>query len=133
MIVLFLEPIEPCSLEVASITSTTVTLQWKPPEKSNGLIKQYSIQYNESKVDNFGSVATDRLMGTVEGLSPDTEYVLQLRAHTRVGPGLPASLTVQTSKLLILQYTKRFCLISSIFHHLKSIYCTLYYCLSWTI
>ena len=70
-------------------------------------------------------------MGTVEGLSPDTEYVLQLRAHTRVGPGPPASLTVKTSKLFILQYNKKFWLISSIIYHVKSKYCTFYYCLSW--
>ena len=103
-----LEPSEPCSLKVASVTSSTVTLQWEPPETPNGLITKYSIQYDGSVVDNFGSATLDRLMGTVKGLSPDTEYVLQLRAHTRVGPGPPASLTVKTSKLFILQYNKRF-------------------------
>ena len=38
----------------------------------------------------------------VEGLSPDTEYVLNLKAHTRVGQGPPASLSVKTGMLLIL-------------------------------
>ena len=74
-------------------------------------------------VDNFNINEMER---TVEGLSPDTEYVLQLTAHTRVGPGPPISLTVKTSKLLILQYSKRFWLISSMFHHLKTGYCTWY-------
>ena len=80
-------------------------LQWISPETPNGVITKYSIQYNGSVIDNFGS-KTLNMLGTVEGLSPDTEYVLQLRAHTRVGPGPPASLTVKTSKLLILQYSK---------------------------
>ena len=118
-------------MKVASVTSSTVTLQWEPPETPNGLITKYSIQYDGSVVDSFGSETLDRLMGTVEGLSPDTEYVLQLRAHTRVGPGLPASLTVKTSKLFILQYNKKFWLISFIIYHVKSKYCTLFYCLSW--
>ena len=39
-------------------------------------------------------------MFTVEGLSPDTMYVLQLRAHTRVGEGPPNNVTVITCKLL---------------------------------
>ena len=42
----------------------------------------------------------------VEGLSPNTSYLLQLTAHTRVGPGPPASLSVKTGMLLILQYSK---------------------------
>ena len=85
-----------------------MTLQWKPPKTPNGLITKYSVQCDGSVFDNFGSVTLNSLMGTVEGLSPDTEYVLQLRAHTRVGPGPPSSLSVKTSKLLILQYSKRF-------------------------
>ena len=39
-------------------------------------------------------------MDTIEELSPDTVYVLQLRAHTRVGPGPYTSLTFLTCKLL---------------------------------
>ena len=101
---LLIEPSKPCSPTVASVTSTTMTLQWMPPETCNGLITKYSIQYNESVVDNFN---VNEMEGTIEGLSPDTEYVLQLTAHTRVGPGPPISLTVKTSKLLILQYSKR--------------------------
>ena len=97
---LFLVPSEPCSLEVASVTSSSVTLQWISPETPNGIITQYSIQYDGSVINNFGSKALNMLMGIVEGLSLDTEYVLQLRAHTRVGPGSPASLTVKTSKLI---------------------------------
>ena len=79
-----------------------MTLQCIPPETPNGLITKYSLQYNGSVIDNFGSVTLNRLTGTVEGLSPDTKYVLQLRAHTKVGPGPPVSLNFQTSKLLVL-------------------------------
>ena len=105
-IILFIVPSEPCSLRKATVTSTTVTVKWMPPDTPNGLITHYSVQYGGRVIDYFGSNTLNGLGGTIEGLSPDTEYVLQLRAHTRVGPGPPASLNVKTGKLLILQYSK---------------------------
>ena len=71
-----------------------------PPKTANGVITQYSIQYGETVIDNLGSKLPNKLMGTVEGLSPNTTYTLQLRAHTKVGPGAPSSLTVKTCKFL---------------------------------
>ena len=103
-IILFIVPSEPCLLREASVTSTTVTLQWMPPETPNGVITHYSVQYGGTVIDNFGSETLNRLMGTIEGLSPNTQYVLHLTAHTRVGPGPPTSLSVKTGMLLI--YTK---------------------------
>ena len=75
-----------------------MTLQWRPPETPNGVITHYSILYNGININitNFGKNA---LMDTIRGLSPDTVYVLQLRAHTVVGMGPPTSETVLTRKL----------------------------------
>ena len=100
---LSLVPSEPCTLEVASVTSSSVTLQWMPPETPNGVITHYSIQFDGTVVDNFHKKTLTKMMRTVEGLSPDTEYLVQLRAHTRVAAGPPASLTVKTGKFLIPQ------------------------------
>ena len=105
-ILLFIVPSKPCSLRDASVTSTTVTLQWMPPETPNGVITHYSVQCGGTVIDNFGSKTINRMTGTVEGLSPNTQYVLHLTAHTRVGAGSPASLSVKTGMLLILQYSK---------------------------
>ena len=41
----------------------------------------------------------DTLRGTIEELSPDTVYVLELRAHTVVGSGPSSSITFLTRKL----------------------------------
>ena len=72
-----------------------------PPKTPNGVITQYSIQYGETVIDNFGSKISNKLTGgTVEGLSPNTTYTLQLSAHTKVGPGPPSSLTVKTCKFM---------------------------------
>ena len=83
-------------MEVISVNSSSVTLQWMPPEPPNGVITQYSILYNGINITNFGN---NTLMDTIKGLSPDTVYVLQLRAHTVVGAGPPGSLTFLTCKL----------------------------------
>ena len=91
-----------------SVTTNSVTLQWKPPHTTNGVITHYSVQYGETVIDKFGN---DKLEGNIKGLSPDTEYVLQLRAHTRVGAGPPGCLTVRTSKplKLVAMYVARTC------------------------
>ena len=94
---LFSVPSEPCSLKVTAIATRSVTLQWKPPRTTNGVITYYSIQYSDIVTNNFGN---DTLMGTVEGLSPDTEYYLQLKAHTKVAAGPPCNMTIKTRKLL---------------------------------
>ena len=97
-IISFAVPSEPCSLEAVSVTSSSVTLQWIPPKTTNGVITGYSIKYSGIVINNFGN---NTLMGTVEGLSPDTEYDMKLNAHTCVGAGPPSSLTVKTCKLII--------------------------------
>ena len=93
---LYVVPSVPRSLEIVSGNSSSVTLQWMPPETPNGIITHYSLQ-NGPTITNLSN---NVLMFTVEGLSPDTMYVLQLRAYTRVGGGPPNNLTVITCKLL---------------------------------
>ena len=107
---LFAVPSEPRSLVVFSVTSISVTLQWMPPETPKGVIMQYSILYNGTKINNFGN---NMLMDTIEGLSPDTVYTLQLRAHTGAGAGAgpPSNLTVVTCKLFMLLYIIVICIL----------------------
>ena len=87
-------------MEVGIVTLTSVTLQWMPPEYPNGVITRYSIHYDRMDIDTFGDYASAKMTGVIEGLSPDTEYVFELKAHTRVGSGPPVSLIVKTGKLL---------------------------------
>ena len=96
---LFAVPSEPQSMEIVAVTSSSVTLQWKSPETPNGVITQYSILYNGINITNFGN---NMLMDTIEGLSPDTVYDVQLRAHTGAGAGPPSNLTAMTCKLFML-------------------------------
>jgi len=91
------------------INSSSVTLQWMPPETPNGIITQYSLQSSDmTLLDNLSG---DVLMFTVGELSPLTMYILQLRAHTRVGEGPPTSMTVTTSELLKLLFSVYACVV----------------------
>ena len=100
-------PSEPSSLKIVSVNSSSVTLQWRPPVTPNGVITNYSLQFDTVVIDNFGNSVLDMLMDTVGGLSPDTVYVLRLTANTAVGAGPLSSVTVMTCKLLksFTQYT----------------------------
>ena len=93
--ILFLVPSEPHSLEIIFVNSSSVTLQWNTPTTTNGGITQYSIQL---KGTNIANLSSNELMYTIGGLSPDTVYVLQLRAHTGAGPGPSSNRTVITCK-----------------------------------
>ena len=78
-----------------------MTLQWSAPVTPNGIVTQYSLQYNTTAA---GNTTNNVLMYTVSGLSPETVYVLQVRAHTNVGAGPPSSVTVITRKLHLLYF-----------------------------
>ena len=79
-----------------SVNSSSVTLQWSPPDPPNGVITQYSIQFNEIVRGNLNSSVQ---MYTIGELPSDTVYVLQLTASTSVGEGPPSSVTIITCKL----------------------------------
>ena len=105
-------PSEPISLEIVSVNSSSVTIQWMSPETPNGVITHYSLQYDATVIGNFGNSMRNMLIGTVEELSPDTVYLLRLTASTGAGEGLPSSITVITCKLLksFTQYTVAICM-----------------------
>ena len=75
---------------MVSITNTTVSLSWMPPDTPNGIITQYQLQYRRSDSStNIISlnVTNDTLTYTVTGLSNNTEYLFTVRAFTVVGHG----------------------------------------------
>ena len=91
-------PSEPLLSAVVFVNSSSLTLQWTPPVTAIDVVTQYSIQLNGTDITHLSS---NVLMYTIGELSPDTVYVLQLRAHTSVGEGPPSSVTITSRKLLI--------------------------------
>ena len=96
---LCVEPSEPQQLEIDSVSSTSVTLRWMPPKYPNGVITKYSVHCDGVDIDKFGDVSDDNMIGTVERLSPNSVYILKMKAYTQVGSGPPVSLAVKTRKL----------------------------------
>ena len=70
-----------------------------PPKYPNGVITKYSVQYDGKRIDAFGDYELNTMSGTIKELTPNTEYVIEMIAYTRVGPGPPFSLPVRTCKL----------------------------------
>ena len=88
-----------------TVTDTTMSLSWTPPQMPNGIITLYQVQYrrsDNSSNSTFTSLNTTNaiLTHTVTKLTSDTEYVFRVRAFTSAGHG-PSSneVTHYTSKL----------------------------------
>ena len=86
-------PTAPMSLMIVDVTDTTVTLSWRTPDPSNGIITQYQVQYRiANSRDSFGNTTTTDLTYTVTGLNTNTEYDFRVRAFTVVGRGRPSNI-----------------------------------------
>ena len=92
-------PSKPHWMETDSVSSSSVTLKWVPPTYPNGVVIKYSVHFDGKHIDGFGDKVSDMLRGTVEGLSPDSEYVFEVKAYTKVGPGPSVDLSVRTREL----------------------------------
>ena len=87
---------------VVSVTDTTVTLSWMPPDPPNGIITQYQVEYR-SNTSGFMLLQPSNvdLMRTVTGLSSNTQYMLRVTAFTVEGNGPVSKVMVaHTSKQL---------------------------------
>ena len=87
-------------MEVVTASSTIVTLQWMPPKYPNGVITRYAIQFDGIIINEFGDYVAGKMIGSIDRLTPHTEYVFEMKAYTRVGPGSSSSLSVRTCKLM---------------------------------
>ncbi|XP_077947518.1 ephrin type-A receptor 3 isoform X8 [Gasterosteus aculeatus] len=68
---------------------SSVSLSWQQPERPNGIILDYEIKYYE-KEEQETSYTILRARGcnvTLNGLKPNTAYLLQIRARTAAGYG----------------------------------------------
>ena len=88
---------------VVTVTDTTMSLSWTPPQMPNGIITHYQVQYRRSDSSStFTSLSTTNaiLTYTATELTSNTEYVFRVRAFTVVGHGSSSNeVTHYTSKL----------------------------------
>ena len=97
-------PTVPKAVTVMTVTDTTVTLSWMPPDPSNGIITQYQIEYRSNSSSFELLLPTNvELTRTITGLSSNTQYVFRIVAFTMEGNG-PASITVNAITGMYVSY-----------------------------
>lgn len=72
-----------------------ITLEWLlPTSEKNGIITGYNISYNPkgNPITKYQSFGPHDNQGTIYNLIPGKEYIFQIQAHTKVGPGHKAIL-----------------------------------------
>ena len=89
----------PTSVRVSEVTSSSITVQWKPVDciHRNGDLTGYSVQYGEvsstEPVSGLQEVANRR--ATITGLTPSTEYAVSAAAINDNGTGVYSDEVVQ--------------------------------------
>ncbi|XP_053978096.1 cell adhesion molecule Dscam2-like isoform X3 [Hylaeus volcanicus] len=91
----------PEDVRCAALTSQSLQVSWQPPPNthSNGIIQGYKLHYEPILADVWRSVdemevrKTSALTTVLTGLRKFTNYTIQVLAFTRVGDGVPTTVT----------------------------------------
>ncbi|XP_061923873.1 sortilin-related receptor-like [Entelurus aequoreus] len=65
----------------------TVDLSWSPPDKGNGLVREYITEYGEQTAVEWTSQSSTTTNTEVKELQPDTQYKFRVAAVTSRGMG----------------------------------------------
>lgn len=110
IILLFAVPTSPIDITVLKSTSDSVTLSWRPPSRTNGILKGYKVEFTNSRLKYplpSWCLHTDEINRSitlpanireysVQKLSAFTEYAVTVYAGTKVGFGLSSKTLVST-------------------------------------
>ncbi|XP_063053937.1 phosphatidylinositol phosphatase PTPRQ [Engraulis encrasicolus] len=83
----------PRDLVLMDATSSTVTVSWQPPDRPNGIIRQYEVSYGNGSF--LHALNTSGLSLTLRQLRPYTLYNVTVRAYTHLGHGEQESDTLE--------------------------------------
>ncbi|EEB16564.1 down syndrome cell adhesion molecule, putative [Pediculus humanus corporis] len=94
MVQLFVQepPQSPSELEIVSINSRSVNLQWKRPSDGNAEISKYIIQFKEDDVTTTWQNVEVGIIPSaiIEDLKPDTKYLVRVIAEGTAGRSIPS-------------------------------------------
>ena len=78
----------PSRPQIMSFSSTAINLTWEPPpaEHANGILRHYTVSYQEQESSLEFSVTSNTSSTTLLSLHPHFTYVIRVRAET-VSPG----------------------------------------------
>ncbi|KAG7203545.1 hypothetical protein KM043_013595 [Ampulex compressa] len=91
----------PEDVRCAALTSQSLQISWQPPPNthSNGIIQGYKLNYEPILADMWRGVdemevrKTNSLTSVLTSLRKYTNYTIQVLAFTRVGDGIPTTVT----------------------------------------
>ena len=84
-------PSEPLNFRMLGSSTSLVRVAWDPPEKHNGILKNYFVYNGDTFVEQ-----TNDLTSTINGLQPSTGYDFYVCASNNAGKSEKASLRVVT-------------------------------------
>ncbi|KAK4309382.1 hypothetical protein Pmani_018962 [Petrolisthes manimaculis] len=89
-------PDKPSRLWAFALTDH-IRVQWQAPKQNNVMLRGYTIGWGRGVPDVYSKIVDNKqLEYTIDGLEPNTEYVISLRAFNNVGDGQPVYEQVRT-------------------------------------
>ncbi|XP_061096133.1 protein tyrosine phosphatase receptor type Fa isoform X3 [Conger conger] len=93
----------PLHVQARMLSSSTMLVQWEPPEEPNGQIRGYRVYYttsHQAALSNWQKHNTDdSRLTTISGLTTDITYSIRVLGFTSVGDGPPSDvLQVKTQQ-----------------------------------
>ena len=83
---------------VKNVSSKVSMFQWKVPEKPNGIITSYHLKCADGLSVFNQTINGSQTTTTLSGLLPYTNYSCNITAHTSVGGGPAATISVTTEQ-----------------------------------
>ena len=76
-----------------------ISITWSPPERPNGIITEYEVSYgptDASQPTTTTNTSLETSFTTPSDLELGNTFIFTVTASTRVGPGVPESVTEST-------------------------------------
>ncbi|XP_076055481.1 neogenin protein frazzled isoform X2 [Oratosquilla oratoria] len=91
-------PDKPSSLKAQPLANS-ITVIWKPPESQDVMVRGYTIGWGRGIPDVYSKLVDSKQRHyLIDGLEPNAEYVISLRAYNQMGDGQPIYDQVRTSE-----------------------------------
>ncbi|XP_071534038.1 neogenin isoform X3 [Panulirus ornatus] len=89
-------PDKPINLRAVALTDQ-IRVRWQPPALHNVMLRGYTIGWGRGIPDVYSKLLDNKQRSyVIEGLEPNSEYVISLRAFNNVGDGQPVYEQVRT-------------------------------------